>query len=84
MAGEEAGDLDRGADPVGGLAPAVALVGEQDVVDGDVALLEVGDDLFGFIRKEMYSVLLEEPRLSADRLAALLAARGKSLPLNDG
>jgi RNA polymerase sigma factor (sigma-70 family) len=42
-----------------------------------------GDDLYGFIRKEMFSVLLEEPRLSADRLAALLAARGKSLPLND-
>lgn len=39
-----------------------------------------GDDLFGFIRKEMYSVLIEEPRLSADRLAALLAARGKNLP----
>jgi RNA polymerase sigma factor (sigma-70 family) len=39
-----------------------------------------GDDLYGFIRKEMYSVLLEEPRLSADRLAALLAARGKSVP----
>ena len=43
-----------------------------------------GDDLFGFIRKEMYSVLLEEPRLSADRLAALLAAKGKTLPGNDG
>jgi RNA polymerase sigma factor (sigma-70 family) len=39
-----------------------------------------GEDLYGFIRKEMYSVLLEEPRLSADRLAATLAARGKSLP----
>lgn len=43
-----------------------------------------GDDLYGFIRKEMYSVLLEEPRLSADRLAAMLAARGKSPPANDG
>ncbi|MFO0843362.1 MAG: sigma-70 family RNA polymerase sigma factor [Gemmataceae bacterium] len=32
-----------------------------------------GDDLYGFIRKEMYSVLLEEPRLAADRLASLLA-----------
>lgn len=39
-----------------------------------------GDDLVGFILKEMASVLLDEPRLSADRLAALLAARGKSLP----
>jgi RNA polymerase sigma factor (sigma-70 family) len=39
-----------------------------------------GDDLFGFIRKEMASLLLDEPRLAADRLAALLAQRGKSLP----
>lgn len=39
-----------------------------------------GDDLYGFIRKEMYSVLLDEPRLTADRLAALLAARGVSVP----
>lgn len=39
-----------------------------------------GDDLVGFILKEMASVLLDEPRLSADRLAALLAARGKAVP----
>ncbi|HEY7314470.1 MAG TPA: sigma-70 family RNA polymerase sigma factor [Gemmataceae bacterium] len=39
-----------------------------------------GDDLSGFIFKEMDSLLLDEPRLSADRLAALLAARGKCLP----
>jgi RNA polymerase sigma factor (sigma-70 family) len=39
-----------------------------------------GDDLSGFVFKEMDSVLLDEPRLAADRLAALLAARGKSLP----
>jgi RNA polymerase sigma factor (sigma-70 family) len=38
-----------------------------------------GDDLGGFIFKEMDSLLLDEPRLSADRLAALLAARGKTL-----
>ncbi len=38
-----------------------------------------GDDLSGFILKEMDSLLLDEPRLSADRLAALLAARGKSI-----
>jgi RNA polymerase sigma factor (sigma-70 family) len=36
----------------------------------------VGDDLTGFVMKEMDSVLLDEPRLSADRLAALLAVRG--------
>lgn len=39
-----------------------------------------GDDLYAFIRKEMMSVLLDEPRFAADRLAALLAARGKALP----
>jgi RNA polymerase sigma factor (sigma-70 family) len=39
-----------------------------------------GDDLSGFVLKEMDSVLLDEPRLAADRLAALLAARGKSVP----
>jgi RNA polymerase sigma factor (sigma-70 family) len=39
-----------------------------------------GDDLGDFIFKEMDSLLLDEPRLSADRLAALLAARGKALP----
>jgi len=40
----------------------------------------MGDDLSGFLFKEMESLLLDEPRLSADRLAALLAARGKTLP----
>jgi RNA polymerase sigma factor (sigma-70 family) len=39
-----------------------------------------GDDLSGFIFKEMDSLLLDEPGLSADRLAALLAARGKKAP----
>jgi RNA polymerase sigma factor (sigma-70 family) len=39
-----------------------------------------GDDLGGFVLKEMESLLLDEPRLAADRLAALLAARGKALP----
>jgi RNA polymerase sigma factor (sigma-70 family) len=39
-----------------------------------------GDDLDGFIKTEMDSVLLDEPRLAADRLAALLAARGKKPP----
>ena len=38
-----------------------------------------GDDLSGFILKEMDSLLMDEPRLSADHLAALLAARGKTL-----
>jgi RNA polymerase sigma factor (sigma-70 family) len=40
----------------------------------------MGEDVSEFIFKEMDSLLLDEPRLSADRLAALLAARGKTLP----
>ena len=39
-----------------------------------------GDDLEGFVLKEMDSLLMDEPRLSADRLANRLAARGKVLP----
>lgn len=41
-----------------------------------------GDDLSGFVLSEMGGLLLDEPRLAADRLAALLAARGKALPEN--
>jgi RNA polymerase sigma factor (sigma-70 family) len=40
-----------------------------------------GDDLNDFVYKEMDSLLLDEPRLAADRLAALLAARGRSAVL---
>lgn len=39
-----------------------------------------GEDLSGFILKEMESLLLDEARFSADRLAALLAQRGKVVP----
>jgi RNA polymerase sigma factor (sigma-70 family) len=39
-----------------------------------------GDDLFDFVRTEMQSLLLDDPRLSADNLARLLAARGKKPP----
>ncbi|HEY7329932.1 MAG TPA: sigma-70 family RNA polymerase sigma factor [Gemmataceae bacterium] len=39
-----------------------------------------GDDLGSFLFTEMESLLFDEPRLSADRLAALLAMRGKKLP----
>ena len=39
-----------------------------------------GEDLSELVRSEMGSVLLDEPRLSAARLGAVLAARGKSLP----
>jgi RNA polymerase sigma factor (sigma-70 family) len=40
----------------------------------------IGDDLMDFILKEMDSLLLDEPRLAVDRLAAMLARRGKKLP----
>jgi hypothetical protein len=36
-----------------------------------------GDDLAEYVRTEMQAVLLDDPRLSADHLASLLAARGK-------
>lgn len=39
-----------------------------------------GDDLSRFVMTEMSGVLLDDPRLSADRLASMLAARGKSVP----
>jgi RNA polymerase sigma factor (sigma-70 family) len=39
-----------------------------------------GDDLSGFVLSEMGGLLIDEPRLAADYLAGLLAARGKELP----
>jgi len=39
-----------------------------------------GDDLGDYVLNEMGSLIMDEPRLSADRLAALLAKRGKRLP----
>ena len=39
-----------------------------------------GDDLSTFVLNEMGSILMDEPRLSADSLAGILAARGKTLP----
>jgi RNA polymerase sigma factor (sigma-70 family) len=53
------------------------------------ALRELGwtgedDDLSGLVLKEMDSVLLDEPRLAADRLAALLVARDKATPSGPG
>jgi RNA polymerase sigma factor (sigma-70 family) len=39
-----------------------------------------GDDLSGYVLNEMGNLLLDEPRLAADHLASLLAARGKKLP----
>lgn len=39
-----------------------------------------GEDLSSLVLNEMGSVLADEPHLAADRLAGLLAARGKRLP----
>jgi hypothetical protein len=39
-----------------------------------------GDDLADLVRNEMGGVLLDESRLSADRLAGLLRKHGKSVP----
>jgi RNA polymerase sigma factor (sigma-70 family) len=39
-----------------------------------------GDDLDGFIFTEMASLLMDDPRLSADHLAALLGKKGRQLP----
>jgi RNA polymerase sigma factor (sigma-70 family) len=39
-----------------------------------------GGDLSEFVRTEMPTVLLDDPRLSVDNLARLLAALGRSLP----
>ena len=38
------------------------------------------DDLSTFVLSEMGSLLMDEPRLSADQLARMLSERGKSLP----
>jgi hypothetical protein len=39
-----------------------------------------GEGLFDYVRNEMGSLLMDDPRLSADRLAKLLAVKGKKLP----
>jgi hypothetical protein len=49
---------------------------------GDKLLAQgwTGDDLQEFILTEMGAILLDDPRLSADRLASLLAEKGLKLP----
>ncbi|MBM3992664.1 MAG: sigma-70 family RNA polymerase sigma factor [Planctomycetes bacterium] len=39
-----------------------------------------GDDIFELVRTEMISLLLDDPRLSADALAQVLAKKGKKIP----
>jgi RNA polymerase sigma factor (sigma-70 family) len=50
-------------------------IGKQLVAQG-----WTGDDLSEFVRTEMHNLLLDDPRLSADHLAKLIAAQGKQLP----
>lgn len=40
----------------------------------------VGEDVFELVRTEMISLLLDDPRLSIDALAQILAKKGKSIP----
>ncbi len=40
-----------------------------------------GDDLSEFVRTEMHTLLLDDPRLAVDRLAHILARQGKNLPV---
>lgn len=50
------------------------VIGKRLTVEG-----WTGDDLQGFVQTELGSLLVDEPRLSADQLTAMLARRGKSL-----
>lgn len=54
---------------------ALEVIGERLVADG-----WSGDDLEQFILTELGGLLTDDPRLSADVLSRLLAAKGKSLP----
>ena len=39
-----------------------------------------GEDVFELIRTEMISLLLDDPRLSVDALAQIVAKKGKKIP----
>lgn len=54
---------------------ALEQIGAKLVADG-----WSGDDLEGFVLTELGSLLTDDPRLSADHLGRLLAAKGKTLP----
>jgi RNA polymerase sigma factor (sigma-70 family) len=54
---------------------ALESIGRRLVTEG-----WTGDDLQGFILTEMGSLLVDDPRLSADQLGRLLASRGQDLP----
>jgi RNA polymerase sigma factor (sigma-70 family) len=50
------------------------VIGKRLTADG-----WTGDDLEGFILTELGSLLMDDPKLSADQLTAMMARRGKSL-----
>ena len=54
---------------------ALEAIGQRLVAQG-----WTGDDLEGFVLTEMGGLLVDDPRLSADQLARLLASRGKEPP----
>lgn len=54
---------------------ALEVIGAKLVADG-----WTGEDLAELMQTEMGGLLVDDPRLSADQLAKLLAARGKALP----
>lgn len=58
---------------------ALEQIGGKLVADG-----WTGDDIEGFILTELGAVLTDDPRLSADGLARLLAVKGKTLPAAGG
>lgn len=58
---------------------ALESIGSRLVAEG-----WTGDGLEGFIQTELGAVLTDDPRLSADHLGRLLAARGKAVPDSNG
>jgi hypothetical protein len=66
----------------GTISRQIAHLRDRFLEDIGKRLLEegwTGDDLSGFVLNEMGGLLMDEPRLSAQNLSRLLAARGKSL-----
>jgi RNA polymerase sigma factor (sigma-70 family) len=55
----------------------------EQIKDRLIAEGWTGDDVEGFILTELGALLTDDPRLSADQLSRLLAARGKMLPKAD-
>lgn len=71
--GKHEGTISRRADDLG--KEAREFIKQKLVAEG-----WTGDDLDGFVQTEFGAILTDDPRLSADQLGRLLAARGKALP----